>query len=55
MSSGNINYGPAPSLAQRIVSDYAERLKDLLVGCATCFKTDSTLTLNGRKFKVGAA
>ena len=32
--------------------EYLERAKDVLLGCTSCLKTASTLSLNGRKFKV---
>lgn len=34
------------------VWNYVERAKDLVLGCTACFKSTSSLSLNGRKFKV---
>lgn len=33
--------------------DYLDRLKDVLLGCTSCLQSTSTITLNGRRFKVG--
>lgn len=35
--------------------EYYDRLKDVLLGCTSCLKTSSTLSLNGRKFKARAS